>query len=102
VKKYSQNKGKMKKWYGKKFLVQLNNGLLAKVATEFVRIASLFNADINILKEGRLVVGKSIMGVMCLAIRKGQVVTLIADGIDEQKAIEVLGEFLSNNGKTSF
>jgi phosphotransferase system HPr (HPr) family protein len=86
----------------KNILVQLNNGLQAKVATEFVRIASLFNADINILKEGRLVVGKSIMGVMCLAIRKGQEVTLIADGIDEQKAIEVLGEFISNNGETSF
>ena len=34
---------------------------------------------------------------MCLAIRKGQEVTLIADGIDEQKAIAVLGEFLSNS-----
>jgi phosphotransferase system HPr (HPr) family protein len=85
----------------KRILVQLKNGLQAKVATEFVRIASLFNSDINILKEGRLVVCKSIMGVMCLAIRKGQEVTLIADGIDEQKAIEVIGEFLSNNGKTS-
>jgi phosphotransferase system HPr (HPr) family protein len=78
----------------KKIVVQLKSGLQAQVATEFVRKASLLNSDINILKEGRLVAGKSIMGVMCLAIRKGEEVTIIADGIDENKSIEVLGKFL--------
>ncbi|MFB3160075.1 HPr family phosphocarrier protein [Neobacillus sp. 179-J 1A1 HS] len=68
----------------KKIRIQLKSGLQAQVATEFVRKASLFTSDINILKEGRLVVGKSIMGVMCLAIRKGEEVTLIANGIDEK------------------
>jgi catabolite repression HPr-like protein len=79
----------------KKVVVQHNRGLQAQVATEFVRIASLFTSEISILKEGRLIAGKSIMGVMCLAIRKGEEITLIADGIDEQKAIGVLEEFLS-------
>jgi phosphotransferase system HPr (HPr) family protein len=78
----------------KKLIIQLNRGLQAKVATEFVRIASLFTSEISILKEGKLVAGKSIMGVMCLAIKKGEEVTLIADGIDEQKSIEVLEKFL--------
>jgi phosphotransferase system HPr (HPr) family protein len=80
-------------------VVRLNNGLQAQVASEFVRKASSFNSDINILKEGRLIAGKSIMGVMCLAIRKGEEITLIADGIDENKAIEVLQTFLLGEKK---
>ena len=79
----------------KKILVELYGGLQAKTATEFVRRASSFTSDINILKGGKLVVGKSIMGVMCLAIRNGEEVTLIADGIDEEKAIGGLEGFLS-------
>lgn len=83
----------------KKIVVQLNNGLQAQAASEFVRKASSFNSDINILKEGNLIAGKSIMGVMCLAIRKGEEITLIADGIDENKAIEDLETYLLSEKK---
>jgi catabolite repression HPr-like protein len=83
----------------KKIVVGLNNGLQAQVASEFVRKASSFNSDINILKEGRLIAGKSIMGVMCLAIRRGEEITLIADGIDENKAIEDLETYLLSEKK---
>jgi phosphotransferase system HPr (HPr) family protein len=83
----------------RKIVVQFNKGLQAQVATEFVRKASLYTSDINILKDGRLSIGKSIMSVMCLAIKKGEEVILVADGIDEQKAIRELGEFLSCNTK---
>jgi phosphotransferase system HPr (HPr) family protein len=84
----------------KKVKVLLYKGLQAKVATEFVKKASLFTCDINILKEGKLVAGKSIMGVMSLAIRKGEEIMIIADGIDEQKAIAVLEAFLSGEAKS--
>jgi phosphotransferase system HPr-like phosphotransfer protein len=39
------------------------------------------------------------MGVMCLAIRKGEEITLIADGMDENKASEVLETFLLSGKK---
>lgn len=78
----------------KKIVVELNSGLQAQVATAFVKKASLFKSEINILKKGRLVACKSIMGVMCLAIRKGEKVTIIVDGIDENKAIGVMETFL--------
>jgi catabolite repression HPr-like protein len=83
----------------KKIVVGLNNGLQAQVASEFVRKASSFNSDINILKEGRLIAGKSIMGVMCLEVRRGEEITLIADGIDENKAIEDLETYLLSEKK---
>jgi catabolite repression HPr-like protein len=83
----------------KKIVVGLKNGLQAQVASEFVRKASSFNSDINILKDGRIIAGKSIMGVMCLAIRKGEEITLIADGMDENKAIEDLETYLLSEKK---
>jgi phosphotransferase system HPr (HPr) family protein len=83
----------------KKIVVQLNNAFQAQVASEFVRKASSFNSDINILKNGRMIDCKSIMGVMCLAIKKGEEITLIVDGIDENKAIEDLEKYLLSGKK---
>jgi phosphotransferase system HPr (HPr) family protein len=80
-----------------KIKVHLPRGLQARNATEFVRIASSFVSDINIQNQTKLVTGKSLISVMCLAIRKGEEITIIADGTDEKEAVTVLGEFLSVN-----
>ncbi|ULT58740.1 HPr family phosphocarrier protein [Neobacillus drentensis] len=79
----------------KKIVVNLQGGLQAYNATEFVKEATKYSSDIKILKDERLLAAKSIMGVMCLAIRKGEEITLIADGIDECKAIKSLEIFLT-------
>jgi phosphotransferase system HPr (HPr) family protein len=78
-----------------KIVVHLKRGLQAKSVTEFVKEASSFSSEVNIIKDGKVVAGKSIMGVMCLAIGNGDEVILATDGYDEQKAIKVLGDFLS-------
>ncbi|MGI8387546.1 HPr family phosphocarrier protein [Robertmurraya sp. P23] len=80
-----------------KIVVQLNRGLRARSASEFVRIATLFTSDINIIKKGRLLDGKSIMGLMCQSIREGEEIILIADGIDEIEASHCLSQYLLNN-----
>lgn len=80
----------------KRIVVCLQYGLQARIATEFVQKASTFSSGINIIKNGKSVAGKSIMGVMVLAIRKGDEITLMAHGSDEKKAIEALEGFLSN------
>jgi phosphotransferase system HPr (HPr) family protein len=69
------------------------------VASDFVRKASSFNSDINFLKSEKMIACKSIMGVMCLAIRKGEEITLIAEGIDENNAMEFLETFLLSGEK---
>lgn len=48
------------------------------------------------VKNGREIDSKSIMGVMALAIGKGEEIKLIADGNDELKAIEALEGLLSS------
>ena len=72
-----------------------DRNLQARIATEFVRKVSSFSSEIDIIKNGRKVVGKSIMGVMALAIREGEEVILIANGSDEQEASVTLEGFLS-------
>lgn len=80
----------------KGIVVHLKNGLQARSAKEFVQRASFFNSEVNIVKNGRTVNGKSIMGVMATAIRSGEKLKLITEGNDEQDAIQSLEGFLSN------
>jgi len=80
----------------KKVVVLLQYGLQSRSGAEFVGKASSFNSDINIVKNGKWVVGKSIMGVMALAVRQGEEIKLTADGDDEARAIIALEKFLLN------
>jgi len=80
----------------KKIVVHLQHGLQARSATKFVKKASAFSSEINIVKNGRTVNGKSIMGLMATAIRQGEELMIIANGSDEQAAIVTLEAFLSS------
>ncbi|MEH6854556.1 HPr family phosphocarrier protein [Priestia megaterium] len=80
----------------KRIIIGLEHGLQARNATEFVQKASTFESDITLMKKGVSVTAKSIMGVMCIAIRKKEDITLVVDGIDEQAAAKNLEAFLSN------
>lgn len=65
-------------------------GLHARAAARFVQAASEFNAEITLAHNGKQVSGKSIMGVMMLAAGKGSVIEVVAEGRDEQAALERL------------
>jgi len=47
-------------------------------------------------KDGKRINAKSIMGLMSLAITKGETVTLIADGTDEEVALNALVSFITS------
>ncbi|MDQ0246366.1 phosphotransferase system HPr (HPr) family protein [Bacillus fengqiuensis] len=80
----------------KNLIVRLQHGLQARVATDFVQKASYFNSDITIVKNEKSAAAKSIMGVMAMAVRKGEEIILMANGTDEQEAVAALEDFLSN------
>lgn len=65
-------------------------GVHARAAARLVTLASKFESDVRVRKDGREVSGKSIMGVMMLAAAKGSTITLIAEGVDEAQALEEL------------
>jgi len=74
--------------------VLLESGLQARPAAQFVQEANRFSADLFLEKEGKRINAKSIMGLMSLAITKGETITLIADGPDEEIAINELVSFI--------
>jgi catabolite repression HPr-like protein len=82
----------------RKVEVLLKTGLQARPAALFVQEANRFSADIYLEKDGKKVNAKSIMGLMSLAIGPGSVITLIADGSDEEEAIEALTNYVQQEG----
>lgn len=65
-------------------------GLHARPAAQLVKLANTFSSDIQLLKEGVPVNGKSIMGVMILAAECGSIITIRAQGEDEDAAVNAL------------
>ncbi|GAA0499297.1 HPr family phosphocarrier protein [Salinibacillus aidingensis] len=78
----------------RKVTVELSTGLQARPAAKFVQEANRFSADIFIEKDQKRINGKSIMGLMSLAIGSGEEILLQADGSDEQDAINELATFV--------
>ena len=70
-------------------------GLHARPAAQIVKIASTFQSEIEIVKDGMAVNGKSIMGVMMLAAECGSSITLRATGPDEAAAVDALAALVA-------
>ncbi|MBS64625.1 phosphotransferase system, phosphocarrier protein HPr [Salinisphaera sp. C84B14] len=69
-------------------------GLHARAASKFVTVASQYDADIRVSKDGREVSGKSIMGVMMLAAARGSRIEVTAEGDDAEAALDALDELV--------
>lgn len=74
--------------------VKLKTGLQARPAALFVQEANRFSAEIFLEKDGKKVNAKSIMGLMSLAVGSGSMVSIIANGDDEQAAIAALSDYI--------
>jgi phosphocarrier protein len=71
-------------------------GLHARPAAEFVKLASSYESDIRLSKDGDSVNGKSIMGVMTLAAECGAELIVQAEGADAEEAVIALEELVTN------
>lgn len=80
----------------KKVTVKLETGLQARPAAQFVQEANRFQSDIFIEKDNKKINAKSIMGIMSLAVRRGEEIQLVVDGVDEEEAMESLTKFIEN------
>ncbi len=81
----------------KEVAVQNQVGLHARPATFFIQKANNFKSSIWVSKDERKVNAKSLLGVLSLGIVKGTVITISADGKDEQDAVDALVELISTN-----
>ena len=74
----------------KDVLVQNQVGLHARPATFFIQKANEFKSSIWVEKDERRVNAKSLLGVLSLGIVGGTSIDIIADGSDEQEAVDSL------------
>ena len=79
----------------KKITVLNKLGIHARPAAQFVRVASRFQADVTVEKDDERVDGKSIMGLMMLAVGCGAEITVMTDGSDEEETMAALEELVA-------
>ena len=83
--------------YVKQVVINNQVGLRARPATFFTQKANEFKCSVWIEKEERRVNAKSLLGVLSLGIVKGSSINIVADGDDEEQAVETLCELISSN-----
>lgn len=79
----------------KKLTILNKLGIHARPAAQFVRVASRFVADVTVEKDDESVDGKSIMGLMMLAVGCGADITVTIEGADEADAMAALEELVN-------
>jgi phosphotransferase system HPr (HPr) family protein len=79
----------------KDFTILNKLGIHARPAAQFVKTANRFQSDIFVEKDGEEVDGKSIMGLMMLAAGHGSVISVTADGVDADAALDAIADLIN-------
>ena len=80
--------------YTMQTVVKCESGLHNKQATYFIQKANEFRSSIWIEVDDRRINAKSLLGVLSMGVTTGTNVTLVADGVDEEAAVNALSEML--------
>lgn len=65
-------------------------GMHARAAARFVHTACEFTSHVWVARGQKVMDGKSILGILLLAAAQGSVLTISAEGVDEQAAVDAL------------
>lgn len=71
-------------------------GLHARAAAALVKVASQFDCEVTITKDGQAVNGKSILGLMTLAAAKGSTIVVGCNGRDQGSALRAIEDVVAN------
>ncbi|SHH12993.1 HPr family phosphocarrier protein [Tepidibacter thalassicus] len=80
----------------KKVIIKNESGIHARPAGVFVKKASEFKSQVEIVFNGKKVNAKSIMGLMSLGLSKGDEITIVANGEDAQNAVNELAALVES------
>ena len=69
-------------------------GLHARASAKLTQLAAKFASDVQVMRNGRKVNAKSIMGVMMLAAGKGSKITVEISGPDEEQAMDAISKLV--------
>ncbi|HEV2532617.1 HPr family phosphocarrier protein [Phenylobacterium sp.] len=70
-------------------------GLHARASAKFVKLASTFDAEVRVSKDGQTVDARSIMGLMMLAAGPGCCIEIEAEGKDAAAAVAALEQLVA-------
>ncbi len=65
-------------------------GIHARPAAQFVRLTSKYKSEVNVEQDEEFVDGKSIMGLMMLAVGCGSSIKVSVEGEDEEALMEAI------------
>ncbi|SFZ70486.1 HPr family phosphocarrier protein [Chitinimonas taiwanensis] len=71
-------------------------GLHARASSKLTQLASRFQCEVWLSRNGKRVNAKSIMGVMMLAAAKGSRISIETNGADEAAALAAIVELIAN------
>lgn len=77
------------------FTVKLPNYVEARPVAEIVQTASQYESSIYLISGDKKINAKSIMGMMSLGLRNDDVISVEADGKDEEQAIDAVVRYMS-------
>ncbi len=81
----------------KKIKITNPQGLHARPASNFVKIANRYESEILVKKGSESVSGKSIMSLMTLAANHGSILEIEVSGPDAEAAMKEIESFLTND-----
>lgn len=70
-------------------------GLHARASAKFVKLASSFESEIHVTRDGVTVDARSIMGLLMLGAGNGCAIDISAEGSDAQEAIDALNDLVA-------
>ncbi|VAX76939.1 Phosphocarrier protein HPr [Serratia symbiotica] len=71
------------------------DGLHTRPAAQFVKEAKTFTSDITVTSSGKSASAKSLFKLQTLGLTQGTIVTIKANGTDEQKAVKQLVKLMA-------
>lgn len=80
----------------RKVIVSNPQGLHARPADMLVRLANRFRADVQVGKGGEWVDCKSILSVLTLGATQGTELSVTADGVDAEEALQAVTELIES------
>jgi phosphotransferase system HPr (HPr) family protein len=75
------------------FTILAPEGMHARPATALVKLARQFQSDILLKKGIKEVKMNSLLNILSMGVKGGEVVTVLVEGVDEGVAVEALDVF---------
>ena len=72
-------------------------GIHARPAGLLVKLLAAIKSDVKVAKGEKIVNAKSILGLMGLQAKQGEVIKFIIEGADEEEAKKKVEDFLKEN-----